>query len=356
MPPALPRFAGFLEHRSVWISLGMHPRDLASDSFTTVFPGYLTPTAFPCSLNAMAWVLQNRALPGSVPSHTTAALLWGLPLPARIEGGIGLLPVTEQLGDGTLVVPAVPPGTALGDGAAPPVLHCLLPRGGRTRIGRGAVVHRGGPVAMADVGRLRLPVQGEVLRQLGTTLRPWDLVAVAEAMIGPQARFPGQSVEALRAVLASTPGRAGTPAARRALGMALPEVRSPGETVMRLVIAAVGLPRPVPNLRVTDPRDRSVRYIDLAWEEVRLGLEYDGDGHRTTKGQWRRDEERRDQLAGLGWTLVRANGDDLRRPLRILLRVRDALARHGAVVPDAARIRRRLAEVVATHPSARMDR
>jgi len=354
MPPALSRFAGVLEHRSVWISVGMHPRDLASDSFTTVFPGYLTPTAFPCSLNAMAWVLQNRALPGSVPSHTTAALLWGLPLPARIEGG--MLPVTEQLGDGTLVVPAVPPCAALGDDATLPLLHCLLPRGGRTRIGRGAIVHRGGLVAMADVGRLRLPAQGEVLRQLGTVLRPWDLVAVVEAMIGPQARFPGQTLDALRAVLASSPGRAGSPAARRALGTALPEVRSPGEMVMRLVIEAVGLPRPVPNLRVTDPRDRSVRYIDLAWEEVRLGLEYDGDGHRTTKGQWRRDEERRDQLAGLGWTLVRANGDDLRRPERILLRIRDALARHDVAVPDAARIRRRLAEVVATRPSARMDR
>src|SRR5699024_10973707 len=90
MPRDLTRYRGALLHRSRWLHLGVHARDLASDRFTTVFPGYLTPTEHPASFNALAWALQNRVRPGSVLSHTTAALLWGIPLPWRLEDGVGM--------------------------------------------------------------------------------------------------------------------------------------------------------------------------------------------------------------------------------------------------------------------------
>ena len=52
----MARYRGALLHHSGWRDLGFHSRQLASEHFTTVFPGYRTPTDHPASLNAMAWV------------------------------------------------------------------------------------------------------------------------------------------------------------------------------------------------------------------------------------------------------------------------------------------------------------
>lgn len=355
MSSDVTRYAGALDHRSAWLSRGVHTRELASDLFTTVFPGYLTLTSDPASLNIMAWVLQNRVRPGSVLSHTTAALLWDIPLPARLESGIGLLrrpglPVRN----GVAVLPSVPPGAVLGTDAVLPVLHCRVPSAGSGRIGRGAIVHRTRPGATSQLGMLVVLSPAETLRELATLLPPWDMVAAIESVIGPDAAFPGATVKILGAAFETAAGTAGTARARAALGSARTEVRSPGETVMRLVLEAAGFPAPVPNLPVRDPLTGQSRYIDLAWESVGFGLEYDGDDHRTTKGQWRDDENRRDELAALGWTLARANGDDRWRPGRILRRLRRSLGERGLPVPSEQRIRRTLSMLAVKRPSLRI--
>lgn len=339
----------------MWLSRGVHTRELASDLFTTVFPGYLTVTSDPASLNIMAWVLQNRVRPGSVLSHTTAALLWDIPLPARLESGIGLLRRPGlPMRNGVAVLPPVPPGGVLGADAVLPVLHCRVPSAGSGRIGRGAIMHRTRPGATSQLGMLVVSSPAETLRELATLLPPWDMVAAIESVIGPDAAFPGATVENLGAAFETAAGTAGTARARAALGSARTEVKSPGETVMRLVLEAAGFPAPVPNLPVRDPLTGQSRYIDLAWESVGFGLEYDGDDHRTTKGQWREEESRRDELAALGWTLARANGDDLWRPGRILRRLRRSLGERGLPVPSEQRIRRTLSMLAVKRPSLRI--
>ncbi|WP_114856151.1 hypothetical protein [Brachybacterium sp. YJGR34] len=350
-------FAGRIDHRAVWQERGFHSRDLASPRFTTVFPGYLTPTAAPASVNALASTLQRSVRPGSILSHTTAALLWGIPIPLGLENGIALLRRPNQDlawdSDGP-VIPSVVPGAVLGQDAALPLLHCRVRRGGTTRVGRGAVVHRGRRGSPKVLGALVVSGQAETLRELATMMPLWDVVAAVDAVIGPQAEYRGQTVASLVAAASAQRGLHGLDRLRAALAFARDGVRSPGETVMRLLLERMGFPPAVVNLPVRDPDSRKRFEIDLAWEDLRLGLEYDGDVHRA-KGQWRRDEARRDQLASLGWTLVRANGDDLRSPRRLLLRLRRTMVERGVLLPSKDRLLRGLRELGTERPTLRID-
>lgn len=356
MPPDLARLRGALLHRSQWTRLGLHSRDLASSRFTTVFPGYLTLTEHPASFNALAWTLQNKVRPGSVLSHTTAALLWGVPLPWRLEDGVGMLRSGElPLGAEDPVLPSVPPGLTLGVDASLPILHCRVGERASSRVGRGVIVHRQRPAATARRGTLVVSTVAETLRELATLMPLWDVVAAVEAVIEPEATVSGETLESLSRSLEDGRGTAGTQRFRSALALAREDVRSPGESVMRLVLIAAGYPEPTPNYPVRDPRTKKLRYIDLAWPDVKFGLEYDGDGHRTSKDQWQQDEARRDELAAQGWTLARSTGRDLRRPLRVLLRLRGSLEERGLDVPSEQKLRETAGQLYVDRPSLRLD-
>jgi very-short-patch-repair endonuclease len=46
-------------------------------------------------------------------------------------------------------------------------------------------------------------------------------------------------------------------------------------------------------------------YLDMAWEDVKVAVEYDGDQHRTDRVQFAKDVVRLEELADLGWIVVR---------------------------------------------------
>lgn len=366
MARSFERYAGALLRRDQWMDLGVHSRDLASPTFTAVFPGFHTLTDHPASLNAMAWALQNRIVPGSVLSHSTAALMWGIPIPMELDGGVGRLRAAMSTADGGMRgagvagmgVPLMPVhgiGETLRETALP-VLHCRVPKDGVASAGRGVVIHRLRPAPSIDLRRLKVSTPPEVLLELATCLPLWDLVAAIDGAIGPHApyrrgpiiwsadgagggaRARRMTLDGLRALIDGSRGRAGIKRLREATALARAEVRSPGETLCRLIITAAGLPEPTPNLRVEDPRTGQVRLLDLAWEDIGLALEYDGDGHRT-KEQWRRDEARRDELASRGWTLARATGADTWRPQRMLERLARTMGERGVPVPCPQELR-----------------
>lgn len=357
MRKSLQRYGGALLHHSRWRELGFHSRDLASPSFTTVFPGYRTPTDDPANFNAMGAVLQNRVLPGAVLSHSTAAVLWGIPLPLALDGGVALLRSGAVVGpDGVERIPSIVPGESLRDGAQLPTMHVRVARGGSSGLGRGAVVHRLRAGPTASLGPLVTSSPSEVLRELASEIPLWDLVAAVDGVIGPRSRCAGVDLASLIHQISEGKGRRGTPGALAALRLARTRVRSPGETIFRLLLAEAGFPEPTLNHPVRDPITGRTREIDLAWAEIGIGLEFDGDGHRRTKGQWREDEQRRDELASHGWTLSRANGKDLFWPTRILLRLRRTMAERGLHVPDEARVRGTVIDVGQRGLSTRIAR
>ena len=79
---------------------------------------------------------------------------------------------------------------------------------------------------------------------------------------------------------------------------------SPRETWLRLMVIEAGFPRPRTQIPVVVDGRRKY-YLDMGWEALLVALEYDGDHHRTDRIQFARDITRLEELADLGWTVIR---------------------------------------------------
>jgi len=125
----------------------------------------------------------------------------------------------------------------------------------------------------------------------------------------------------------------GVRAARTALSLSDGRAESVMETRLRLLLLDGGLPQPTLQVKITrvlaDERVRFVARVDLAFEEWKLAIEYDGDHHRD-RATHRFDMERQNDLYLAGWTVLRFNADDvLRFPDKTVAVVRAALRRLG---------------------------
>jgi very-short-patch-repair endonuclease len=111
-------------------------------------------------------------------------------------------------------------------------------------------------------------------------------------------------------------GMRGVRQLRRALDLYDAGAQSPKETWLRMLVMRAGFPRP----RTQIPVARY--YLDMGWEDIKLALEYDGDHHRTDRAQFARDITRLEELADLGWTIVRVAADT--PPHAVIVRLRRA--------------------------------
>jgi hypothetical protein len=96
----------------------------------------------------------------------------------------------------------------------------------------------------------------------------------------------------------------------RRLPLVEPRSESPMESRLRLLIVLAGLPVPVAQFEVRGPGNRFAGRVDLAWPELRVAVEYDGDHHRD-QIQFRRDVARLNALREAGWTVLRFTAPDL---------------------------------------------
>jgi very-short-patch-repair endonuclease len=208
-------------------------------------------------------------------SHTTAAMLWGAPLPRERDGELHVS--TEH-------------------GTRPRARGCI----GHVTSSPGAVVRRGVPVSS--------PAQ--TLVECATLLTVDELVAVADFLVLDPRRLdpddirPHVARDALGEQLEGLRG-AGVRAARRAHAMCRDGVESPMETRLRLLLVRGGIPEPTCGFEVRRSNGSTVGWFDLAWPERRVIVEYDGDQHRTSTAQYDRDIRRFDDAAALGWTVLR---------------------------------------------------
>ncbi len=234
-------------------------------------------------------------------SHTTAAELWGAPLPVSLRG---LTHVT----------------------AAPPL--------NRPRA-RGVIGHQS--VFGSTVERSGLPVSDAptTFVELARLLDERYLVAVGDHLIhsphvlDPADLRPHTSLDALHAAVERYPAR-GLATARRALARVRSGVESPMETALRLLLEDAGLPRAECGYQLRDERGRSIGWFDLAWPEFRAIAEYDGDQHRSSTHQYELDIRRFDAAAEAEWRVVRVRSAGIhRRPGETADRVRRALEAGG---------------------------
>lgn len=143
-------------------------------------------------------------------------------------------------------------------------------------------------------------------------------------------------------------GRRGVVQARELAPYAVASSESPGESWTRMVIIDAGLPVPTPQVWVHVPGYGWVR-LDLAYEHLRIAVEYDGEEHHSTDTDRARDEERREALRQAGWFVIVVRKGDFTGPTsdRWLSELR------GALDERVPAYQRRYSRGESWHPRAR---
>lgn len=240
---AIPLPEGVLLSRSRWREMGVSSKRLAGSQFVRPLPGLLTPREFPAWFEDIASALQTTVIPGAVLSHTTAAVLYGVPVPIDADDGVGLLLHLRDPHSGRRRLslfaprndPKAPPPTdpgLLGPGhpllrLTLPHLHCRVPPGSQPTAGRRVTVHRMIPGATSRWRGLTLSSPPELLLELAVTLEHDDLVIAIDHVLGPNSSLPRTTREAVGRALETYRGRPGFRRATRALAAAREGVESP---------------------------------------------------------------------------------------------------------------------------------
>ena len=102
---------------------------------------------------------------------------------------------------------------------------------------------------------------------------------------------------------------------------------SPRETALRLLFIDAGLPRPTTQIPIFDRDGRLLRTVDMGWEDFMVVAEYDGDQHRTDRGQYVKDQRVIPKIERLGWIVIRVIKED--RPHEVVQRAWDAMISRG---------------------------
>lgn len=196
----------------------------------------------------------------------------------------------------------------------------------RTGSVAGVVVHRyAAPPPTTLQGGVRVTTAVQTFLDLAAVLDLVDLVALGDSLV-----FLGQvSLDDLRTAAAGHRGR-GARSARRAASFVRARVESGMESRVRMLFVLAGLPEPTVNVSVS-ARGGRLRYrIDLAWEQVRVAVEYDGRHHIARQDQWQHDIDRREALEAEGWRFVVLTSRDVyQTPGRTIERTVAALTAAG---------------------------
>lgn len=235
-------------------------------------------------------VLEAIALtfpPGAAFSHSTAAVLWRLPLPPGLSEAV----------------------------------HVTTPTGTRARRGPMIVGHerflRSDEVDASTPMPRTTPQRAfcDMAEQVDLTA----LVAIGDAA----ARMVGADAVEEAVAQHTRPRRV----LKRALDLLDPASESPKESELRVLLHAAGVPHLTAN-HVLAVDGRFVARIDLALPERRIAIEYEGDHHRDRQ-QWRQDISRRRRIEALGWIYLSVTQYDLQHPTAMLADIRSAIVAQG---------------------------
>jgi hypothetical protein len=241
------------------------------------------------ALRAKAALL--AAPPGSVVSHHTAALLWGGSVPASSD------------------------------------VHVRIPSGETLRV-EGVRTHLGSPASITTWRRaLPITLPEATFCDLAESLDLVQLVVLGDRLVRRRVTSPAHLMRAT----STWPGRRGA-TARRAASLVRVGVDSPPESRLRMLVVLAGLPEPTVNHIIRDPHTGDwLRRFELAYEELRVAIEYEGRQHRDDDEIWAVDIDRREDLDRRSWRVVQVISSGLfENPLRTLQRIDQARVDRGA--------------------------
>ncbi|MBM7505433.1 hypothetical protein ACFPER_18255 [Agromyces aurantiacus] len=263
---------------------GVHPSRLDAEDLRRPFHGVRQGVGVPETVASRALAYAERMPPRQVFSHVTAALLWGMPLPHRLERDLRL--------------------------------HVAVAPGSTRPLASGVVGHvvRADRLGVVALGGLRLASPADTWCQLASLLEVDDLVAVGDFLVTgqePSGRSAALCTRSeLEAAIRRHRGCRGAIRLRAALALVRYGSLSRRETFMRLDLLRAGLPEPTPNLVVSDANGVAVAMVDLGFAEYRVGIEYQSDLHRDP-ARYRSDVRRLERLLDAGWLIVQATADDV---------------------------------------------
>lgn len=198
--------------------------------------------------------------------------------------------------------------------------------GGGQRIHADLLVHRDrlDPGEMCDVaGGLRTTTPLRTAYDLARRGGLVDRVVAVDAL----SRRHGFSPDLLLNFVRHFPGARGVDGMTEALSYADRRSGSPMESRLRLLLVLAGLPRPRTQWVVQDERARRAVWLDLAYPERMIGIEYEGELHTTPEAVLR-DAGRYTGLVDRGWRIYRYTKYDIAdTPQTIVEQITRALAR-----------------------------
>lgn len=277
------------------LTLGVAEKRLRGSDLARPFHGIRVPGEV-TRLQDRCVALLPTLRPATAFSHLTAAALWGLPVPRAVADGD---------------------------------LHIVSDVGDRRRRA-GVVVHaQARPVTGSVVGLLPVVEPLWAWAQCAALLPLDDVIAIGDALAGRWSKHEEARelpLERLEATVLAWGRRRGARTLREAMQAIRPNVWSPKETQLRLLLVRAGLPEPECNGEVTTTAGEVLGHADLVYRGARLAIEYEGDQHRTDRAQWRRDIARYELFQEAGWRVTRVTDDDLVTPGLLRTRVSRQLA------------------------------
>lgn len=240
---------------------------LRSSDLSAPFHGVRT-TSAAASVEERCRLYLPRLRPGQFFSHSTAAILLGLPLPRRFEAAASL--------------------------------H-VSDRSSRPRTA-GVVGHRALGTPIATISGLPITRPDWLFAELANVLVLDDLIVAGDGLL--RRKRPPTTLTQLTK-LAIDLDRRGIRLARRALVEVRPGTDSPMETRLRLLICRAGLAEPVIGHTVRDRNGDFVGTPDLAYVEQRIAIEYEGAGHRDDPRIFAEDILRRELMQEADWYVIR---------------------------------------------------
>ena len=287
------------------LALGLGAKRLRGKDLEQPFWGVRTvrgPAPVPTA-HDLACVYAARMPTQSFFSHVTAARLWGIPIPIRLQ-------LSPSLDVGVPQAHFVPTGRGV--------------RGHRLRIAPEDVVRLGG---------LRVTSLARTWCDLAALLDEEDLVAAGDFLLWrkrPRSLRLGR--DDLAHALSRFHGRRGRPRLDATLPFLSDRSDSPPESAFRVRFAHAGFPPPAVNRDAFDDAGRFLGMPDLSFPEYRVAFDYEGDHHRTDPVQWAKDLKRAPRFENADWAYLLGGSADYADPGELLANVARRLRAHGFVL------------------------
>lgn len=195
--------------------------------------------------------------------------------------------------------------------------------------GRGRAVHRTDlePDDVVDIEGVKVTSVLRTAFDIGRVPPEWRALGHLDDLASATGLCPEDLVDYVK----KFPARRGIRQLRALIPMVDGRSESPPESWLRLLMFRADLPTPDLQVEVADPIDGHVfARIDLAYEQLKIAIEYDGEDFHSTPAQKAHDEARDAKLRALGWIVIRINAERMRTDRwGIVMEIEEALRVRG---------------------------